>query len=154
MNINRKRCLHLLGAAYLLYMIFYLNISHLLPSRMEMRSWASVLAILTALGGGVVVILLLLLKLRTKMLGRMQKKAYVDFLIGAYSLILLIGIGIFADSQIDRIPQETVAGDGKLIVSVRESEDSMRMYYCEPINAVLRRPLSDEELRAEFDMDE
>lgn len=154
MNINRKKCLHLFCAAYLLYLIFILNISHLLPARMELRSWASVLALLTVLGGGAAVILMLLLKLRTKLLGRTQKKGYVDFLIGTYVFIFLAGVGIFADRQIDQIPQETIGGDGKLIISMWESEDSMRMYYCEPANAFLRRPLSDEELRADFDMDE
>lgn len=153
MSGKRKKGMHILSAVYLLYIIFYMNISRLLPAHIEMRAWASAFAFVIALGGGVIVILGLLWKLHMKLLWGTEKKVYADIIIGLYSFALLVGVGIFADKHIDQMPHETVGGDGRLIISVWESEDSMQMYYCERMNAFLRRPLSDEELRAASDME-
>lgn len=154
MKINGKKGLRLLAAGYLLYILFYFNISYFLPESEEMRMWASAAAFLIAIGGGVALILGLLWRLRIQLWWRAEKKVYADILIGMYAFTLLVSTWIFANRYIDALPHETVDGNGKLIISVWESKDSMRMYYCEPTNAFLRHPLSDDELRAAYGIEE
>lgn len=97
MKINRKKCLHMLGAVYLLYILFYFNIPHFLPDYEEMRAWVSVLMFLLVLGGGIAAVFILLWKLRIKLLLGVQKKFYADTLIGLYAAALMIGIGSYDD---------------------------------------------------------
>lgn len=147
MRLEKHRCLTVSSGIYLIYLICYTRLKVLLPEHIEVRAWVSVTALFLAIAAGAV-LLLMWIRLFTRSYMKGQRRSwFVKSLSVFASVVVVAGAFLSCRMLIQQIPDETVSVNGTLLISVRESEDSMRLYYCEPVNAFLRKPFSVEDFR-------
>ncbi len=147
MRVLRNRFLLFGGILYVIYLAIYLLLQRPLPGQIEIRAWVSVFLLSIAIAGGLFWFLSLIRIITGKFISIGWKQYVVKGLAVICSIIVIGSAVIFGRIFISEIPDETMSTKGILLVSVQESKDSMRLYYCEEVNIFLRRKLSAEEFR-------
>ena len=147
MRVLRNRFLLFGGIIYLIYLAVYILLRRPLPGHIEIRAWVSVLLLIIAIVGGMLWLLSLIRIIAGKFTNIGWKRYAVKGLAVICSMIVISGAVMFGRILLSEIPDETMSTRGILLVSIQESKDSMRLYYCEEVNIFLRRKLSAEDFR-------
>lgn len=147
MRLCRNRWLLFGGIIYLIYLTGYDLLKKPLPGHIEIRAWVSIVLLMLAVVGGMLWVLSLIQVLTRKVKGNGWKRRVVKVMAIICSIVVVGVAAVSGRILVSEIPDETMSTDGTLLVSVQESKDSMRLYYCEEVNAFLRKRLSAEEFR-------